>query len=386
MINVLLVNDNLRLPAGITMVIKNIIDNTDCPDIVFSILTIESERNNALEHFQNKGVEIYYMPIETSTSSNNKLKKIVSKLNVFSLFSLRSFLVDFFKNKHFDVIHSHFAQIDNIMFPIAKKNGVKCCISHSHSSKLSDSFFRALRNKIMCHGLVDLADYCAACSESAGIALFGNRFIHSPKRVIINNGIHLDLFAYNEQGRNHIRRKYGISDDTFLIGNVGRLNKVKNQSFLIDILAEIITKDCKYKLMLVGNGECEDELRQKVDKMNLSESVFFTGAQSEISPFLSAFDIFVMPSLHEGLGISAIEAQANGLECILSSSIPNEVDLTGVKFLDIVDNRSEWVKSIMLSSKKHHLNFKQMVFDGGYDIRSVCDKLTVLYKEKVENE
>ena len=351
MMKVLYVNDNLRLPAGITMVIKNIIDNCQSSDIEFSILTIESDRNNALGYFQGQGVRIYYMPGTTTTSTNNRFKRLVAKVNIFSLFKIRRFFLNFFRENSFDVVHSHFAQIDKLMFPVAKNSGVKCCISHSHSSKLSESYIRAIRNKIICNGLIDIADYCAACSDKAGIALFGKRFLDSNKRLIINNGIRVPEFKYNDLARVEIRRRYNIPADTFVIGHVGRLNKVKNQSFLIDVFSILDAKVTgKYVLMLVGSGECEVDLKNKVKKNGLEGRVIFAGAQTDIASYLCAFDIFVMPSLHEGLGIAAIEAQATGLECILSTTIPSDVNLTDIVFLSINDIPAKWAEQIIRTS------------------------------------
>ena len=255
MVKVLFVNDNLRMPAGITMVMKNIIDNSPTSDIKYTILTIQNERNNALDYFKSKGVDVYYMPAATH--------------NIFSFFHLKVFFDSFFSNHTFDIVHSHFAQLDNIIFPIAKKNGVKCCISHSHSSQLSESSFKVIRNKIMCLGLINRADFCAACSEAAGLALYGKKFARSSKRMIIKNGIKIDNYVFDEISREKIRNQYGIENDTFLIGCVGRLNKVKNQSFLLEVMAELLKGSDSFKLMLVGNGELESELRQKAKKLGI---------------------------------------------------------------------------------------------------------------------
>lgn len=381
MLNILFVNDNLRLPAGITMFMKNIIDNCPSKDIKFSILTIESERNNATEYFKNKGVTIYYMPGMTTTSSDSKIMKLLAMVNFVSLFSMRRFFAKFFSCYSFDIIHSHFSQIDNLMFKEAKKRGVKCCISHSHSSQLSDSKLRALRNKIMCYGLHKRADYCAACSDNAGRALFGASFINSSRRMIIKNGINTTEFLFNLQKRSTIRQRYNIPDNSIVIGHVGRLNKVKNQTYLIDILSELQNEKLRYVLLLVGSGECEKELKLKAERDGLLDNIIFAGAQNDISSYLCAFDIFVMPSIHEGLGIAAVEAQANGLECIVSSSVPHEVDLTGLTFMDISASPALWADQIRRMPKRHHIEYNQAVKNIGYDINSVCKDLCKFYRE-----
>lgn len=380
MVRILFVNDNLRLPAGITMVLKNIIENSKDPDIKYSILTVESERNNAVEYFKKRGVEIFYMPVITETSTNDPWKKLLSRVNVFSLFKIKSFFKQFFCEHTFDIVHSHFAQIDKCMFPIAKSNGVKICISHSHSSRLADTRFRSFRNKVLCYDLINIADYCAACSESAGIALFGKNFPNSSKKIIINNGIDTSRFKFSEESRRQMRKRYNIDDNSILIGSIGRLNIVKNQLFLLEVIKELRKTSRNYILMLVGGGELDRELRYRAKELGIEQFVIFAGSQMNIPDYLSAFDLFVMPSLHEGLGLAAVEAQANGLECVVSSSVPHEVDLTGVSFIRLDEGASKWADCIMSMSCLHHDSYLRCVEQAGYDINTVCIHLCSFYK------
>lgn len=375
MTNVLIVTDNLILPSGITMVIKNLIQNSDLSKVKYSIITLDNRRNNTIEYFKSIGVDVFIMPGPQSPVRIRPFADFVRNFKFIELLWIGRFFDNFFNTHHFDVVHSHFAQFNNIIFSIARKHGVKCCISHSHSSKLSESKLRALRNEIFCKDLLAKSDICAACSEMAGVSLYGSEFTTSSKKMIIKNGVQVTRFVYDLHKREAIRAQYGLSDEMHLLGTVGRLNSVKNQSFLIDILHAL---NENYYLMLVGDGECREALYEKTKKYGLVNRVLFVGAQSDIQSYLSAFDLFLMPSHHEGLGISAIEAQANGLECIVSTGIPREVNLTNVQYLS-VDDLNIWVKCIEEAPKKHHEDYLEAVIEGGYDIKDVGRKLVSFY-------
>ena len=369
MIRVLIVNNNLVLQSGITMVIKNLIENTLPNTVEYTIVTGPDLRNNSVI-FEKQGVKVITMPR-------------------FSLFGLSSFIFFFkklFSENQYDIVHSHFSQIDNIIFPIAKKNGVKKCISHSHSSKLSESSWKAVIYKIMCYRLAMRADYCAACSEQAGKALFGRSFSKLKNKLIIRNGIECSKYAYDEIARLELRKEYGISANCTIIGHVGRFSIGKNQQFLIKILHELRKRDKDYILFLVGAGETKEHIEHFVLDLGLKERVVFTGGKNNVDYYLNAFDVFVMPSIHEGLGIAAIEAQANGLECVLSTTIPREADLTRVTFLDLNEPIERWADVLESLSKIHHREYNEMVVKSGYDIHTVGVELTEFYKSLIANE
>ncbi len=369
MIKVLIVNHNLVLQSGITTVIKNLIENTVPNTIVYTIVTRPDPRNN-IDYFENLGVKVVTMP----------------QFSILRLTSFISFFKRFFAERHFDIVHSHFSQIENIIFPIARKYGVKKCISHSHSAKLSESSWKAAIYKIMCCGLAKRADYCAACSEQAGIALYGRSFSSLKNKLIIRNGIECKKYAFDELARQDLRKEYGISDSCTVIGHVGRFSVGKNQIFLIKILQELCKRGKDYTLFLVGDGETKEHIEQLVSELGLKDKVVFTGGKDNVSYYLNVFDVFVMPSIHEGLGIAAIEAQANGLECVLSNAIPREADLTRVSFLNLNEPIENWANVIESLPKIHHSEYNDRVIESGYDIHAVGIELTKFYISLLNNE
>lgn len=369
MIRVLVINNNIVLQSGITVVIKNLIENTTPDTIKYTVVTGPDIRNNA-EIFENLGVDVITMP----------------KFSPFNIFNFCSFFKKLFSDKKFDIVHSHFSQIDKIVFPIARKNGVKKCISHSHSAKLSESAVKAFFYKIMHWRLAKCADYCAACSEQAGIALFGSSFPKLPNKLIVKNGIACSKYVFDGMVRGELRRKYGLQIDCKVIGHVGRFSIGKNQTFLVKLLSELEKRGDRYKLFLIGTGETLNVVKELAISLNLKDNVIFTGGRDDVPDLMNIFDLFIMPSLHEGLGISAIEAQANGLECILATSIPRDADLTGVKFLDLNDPISLWADAVESMSFKRHPDFNQKVVDAGYDIQTVGKNITEFYKKLNYNE
>lgn len=369
MIKVLIVNHNLVLQSGITTVIKNLIENTVPNTIGYTIVTRFDHRNN-IDYFEGLGVRVVIMP----------------RFSLLRLSGFISFFKRFLSENHFDIVHSHFSQIDNIIFPIARKYGVKKCISHSHSSKLSESTWKATIYKIMCYGLVKRADYCAACSEQAGIALYGDSFPRLKKKLIIRNGIECQKYAFDEVARMELRKEYGISDSCTILGHVGRFSIGKNQFFLVKILEELNKRGKDYVLFMVGTGETKEHIEQRVSELGLKARVVFTGGKDNVNYYLNVFDVFVMPSIHEGLGIASIEAQANGLECVLSTAIPREADLTGVTFLELNESIENWADVIESLPKIRHSEFNERVIECGYDIHTVGIELTKFYKSLIDNE
>lgn len=369
MIDILFVADRVKLPNGITMVMKNFIDHNDSTDIHFSLVALPESQEEVLDYFRSKGVEVYKMP----------------NLSLTGIGPFIDFFKGFFAEHKFDIVHSHFSQIENIVFRIAKKSGVKACVSHSHSSKLSESALRAIRNKLMCWGLINVADYCAACSEQAGIALYGKKFTNSPKRLIIKNGIECQRFQYNDAIRTSIRNEYNISSECVLIGHIGRFTPVKNHRLMVDILAELLMKGNFYKMMFVGEGNTRQEIEEYAKQKGVYENIIFTGYKLDTHRYLNAFDVFLMPSLHEGLGLAAVEAQANGLSCVLSSTIPTDVDLTGVSFVKLEEPVNVWAEKVARMSGIHNPNYNQKVKDAGYDINDVCHNLFDFYKRIIQD-
>lgn len=185
-----------------------------------------------------------------------------------------------------------------------------------------------------------VANRYIACSEEAAKFLFGT----TDNVTIINNAIDVKRFTFNEEKRKEIRSFFRLEDEV-VIGHVGRFAAVKNHSFLLDVFCAAYKNNKKTRLMLIGDGELYSDIVQKAEKLGLNEAVLFVGETNNVEAYLNAMDVFVLPSLFEGLGLVGVEAQASGLSVLASEMVPKMIDVTGnVAFLEL--DRTVWVQAL----------------------------------------
>ena len=261
--------------------------------------------------------------------------------------------------KEWEAIWVNVCSLANIDYlKTAKAYGIKRRIIHSHNSGNMEGIIRRVLhewNKLKVHRFA--TDYWA-CSEEAAEWFYTKT--GGKRIVIIPNAIDTEHFQYDSGKREIIRSEYGLKD-RFVIGNIGRLHFQKNQSFLIDVFAEYSKKNNDAYLLLVGGGADEDKLKNKVEKMGLAKCVAFAGVQHDIAAFLDSFDIFIFPSLFEGLGIAALEAQANGMPVLLSEGCPPDVVVNGnVSRLPLSAGTDAWCREIDLLRRQGRDNTSEI--------------------------
>ena len=283
-----------------------------------------------------------------------------------------------FRKGKYDVVHSHLDWFMNsyVCF-LAMLAGIKKRIAHHHQAyhptspllKLLCVLFR-IPSKIF-------ATHWLACGEAAAINGWGRSAVKKDKVTILPNAIDPERFKFNEFARREIRAKYGIAEDDFVVGHVGRFYPQKNHEFLIDVFAELHKQRANSKLLLLGDGPLQEHIEQKVETLGLTESVIFAGLQKDPAPFYSAMDVFAFPSLWEGLGIVLLEAQYNGLPCIVSSVVPEEVNISN-KILYKQNNIILWCNNIPNLSNLSRMNEIQ---NKSYDINKQLMKLVDIYRQ-----
>ncbi len=280
------------------------------------------------------------------------------------------------KKYKFDVVCSHTYFDSAIVLLAALKSKIKIRIAHSHTTEGNNSVNALRRFKWNIARLIIniCANYKFACSKEAGISLFRNK-----KFIVIPNGIDTKNFKFNLKNRVDIRNQYNIKEQDILIGHVGRFDKAKNHKFMIDLLEKLRLNNKSYKLMLVGNGKEYDDIISYVKEKNLETQVIFVGSVNQASSYYSAFDLFIFPSLYEGLGISLIEAQISGLKAIASTNVPQEVNETGnVSFLPLSINEwSTYINSIDLTRN----DTKEYIEKSKYNIKNTIEILTKIYNK-----
>lgn len=277
-----------------------------------------------------------------------------------------------------DVIWVNVCSLANIDYlKIAKKYGVERRIIHSHNSQNMDNWLRGLLHRWNKRRIGEIATDFWACSDDAAKWFYSGETLQ--KAIVIHNAIDIKRMRFDKQKRNNIREKYGW-ENKYVIGNVGRLHFQKNQSFVIDVFGQYHKKNPDAVLVLVGQGEDERILKDKVKKTGLNDAVFFAGLQNDIQAWLSSFDLFLFPSKFEGLSIAALEAQVNGLTTISSEKvIPEEIKINdNFYFFDLAAGAEAWsrqIEEMRAVGRIEYLEVKDRFVKKGYDIATEICKL-----------
>lgn len=279
-----------------------------------------------------------------------------------------------------DIVHGHIESCASIYLPEAKRNG-KATVCHCHQANGPLSPFEiafrlaTFRNK---HS----ADFYMACSEKAGKDRFGLPVVESDRFSVLNNAIDLSAFRRTEEQRAHAKEELHVAGKP-VFGHVGRFTAAKNHPFLIEVFQAIAERLPDAQLLLVGRGETEDAIRSLVKEKGLEASVHFLGVRDDIPQMMAAMDVFLFPSIQEGLGIVAIEAQASGLPSLVSAALPDEaVILPSAKKLPI-DDASLWANEAIAclhADRMEDETIERMLADHGYEIKTAAERLTDLYR------
>lgn len=282
-------------------------------------------------------------------------------------------LKKFFINSNYDYIHFHlmeFSCFERIV--LAQKYTNAKIILHSHIanhkfSTMKTKILNFLGEKII---LKNENGYLkVACSDAAGKYMF-EKFKNN-EFIVLDNGIDVQEFVYSSEKRKNIRNKLNITDN-YVIGHIGRMVEQKNHIFLLDIFKKVLESNPKCKLLLIGDGKLKNKIIDKSKRLEILENIIFIDNTNDIQGYLSAMDVFVFPSLFEGLGIVLIEAQAAGLTCLVTDSLPLEINVSNnLKRISLNQNPDIWAKNI-LATKKHITDRKKMneiVKKSNFDVK-----------------
>ena len=355
-------------PGGIENVIMNYYRNIDRSKIQFDFLC-------------NTGKIAYQDEI---VSLGGDVINIVSRSKQF--FTYKKQLKQLFRDnaKKYSAIWVNFCNLTNLDYlKLAKKYGIKCRIMHSHNSQ--NMYSKKIEiihkiNKIFLHKYT--TDFWA-CSEDASNWFYNKRILESNKIVIVNNAIDLDKFKYNKKIEEEYKKRLGL-EDKFVIGHVGRFQYQKNHEFLVNIFKKVYENNKKAHLLLVGQGEEQERIREVVKMMNLEEGVSFLGARDDVPELMKAMDLFLFPSRFEGLGLVLIEAQAVGMPIIASKDvIPYTVKMTNnFYFQSLEDDINEWAKKVMENmnkEKQSEINISELQ-KNSYDIKIEVKKIEKFFE------
>ena len=258
------------------------------------------------------------------------------------------------QNGPYDIFHSHLSEYDGLIMWVAARLGIQNRISHSHNdTRCVDSTAPIHRRAYLNLGrrlIKSYSTHCLAASELAALSQFGAAWESDPKVKLLYYGIDLTAFRTDPNSNSELRRHLGIPAGSFVIGNVGRFVVQKNHQFLVKIVAQLMQKDPSARLLLVGSGPLLPEIKSLIERTGLTSRVILLEPRPDVPRLmLEAMDVFLLPSLHEGLGLVLLEAQAAGLPCVASDGITKEARVFpgGIEFLSLELSAQEWADRLL---------------------------------------
>ena len=308
--------------------------------------------------------------------------KVIITPHYTHLFKYIRFVRKKFKENNYDIVHAEMTTLNFIPLLLAKSVGIKVRISHGHSTSNEKEKAKNLVKSILKPLSRCGANHYFACSEKAGRWLYGNKFFSSGRVEIINNAIDLRKFKFSKEEREETREKLGIKKDSFVVGHIGRFCAQKNHAFLLSIFDSILKLKPDSVLLLIGEGEDFEKTKKTASSMGIYEKVLFLGSQKNPEDYYNAMDVFVLPSLYEGLPIVSIEAQTNGLPCFFSTEVTREAKiLDSTIYLPLDMNPSEWAGKIVqtvFSEDARNIGF-DVLSNTKYSIEKEAENLLELY-------
>lgn len=353
--------------GGVESVVMNYYRNIDRAKIQFDFICDDDSTNIPYEEIESLGGKVILIPPYQKVFKYHKeLKRVL-------------------KEGNYKIVHSHISTMSLFSLYAAKCAGVKIRIAHSHSTTNKKEKKKNMLKQVLRPFSKVFSTHYIGCSELAGRWLFGNKTFDKGNVYILNNAIDLDLFKYDESIRIKKRNELKINDNTIVIGHLGRFVEQKNHRFLIDIFNEFHKKNKNSILLLGGQGPLMDEIKERVESLDLNNCVKFLGQRNDASELYQAFDIFLLPSLYEGLPVVGVEAQACGLLCVFSDDMTKETKvLDSTVFMSLNNTALEWAEKMLESYRNFKREDKRKeISDNNFNIKEESTKLENYYLNKL---
>ncbi len=353
--------------GGVESVVLNYYKNINRKKIQFDFICDSDSTNIPYKEIEELGGKVILIPpYQKIFQYHKKLKKVL-------------------KDGEYKVVHSHINTLSVFSLFAAKCAGVPVRIAHSHSTtNKKEKKKNLLKQTLRPFSKLFATDYMC-CSELAGRWQFGDKAYDDGKVYLLNNAINLDKFSFDSKIRNAKRKELNINDGTLVIGHIGRFVPVKNHNFLIEIFNEIYKKNKNSILILAGQGPLMDSVKIKVKELNLEDNVKFLGQREDVAELYQAFDVFLLPSLYEGLPVVGVEAQAASLLCYLSNEMTKETKvLDTTKFMSLNVHADEWANNILNDIDKYkRINTSKEMTAKNFNIKEESKKLEEYYLKKI---
>lgn len=277
----------------------------------------------------------------------------------------------------YSVVHDHSGYKSYFFLNLARQMGIKCRIAHAHIANIPESKIALYERSLVTPLTKSASNYLFACGTDAACWMWGQDALVRNQVTIMPNGIDTSKFLFSVKLRSELRASMGLNGK-LVVGNVARLSDQKNHEFLLKAFAHVIADCPNAVLVLVGRGELEDQLKNKVFELGIERSVLFLGVRDDVHRLLNIMDVFVLPSKYEGLPVTLVEVQANGLPAVVSDAVTKEIKLAeNYDVLSLDSGAEEWAKHIIKMSDRRIENVESVV--GAYDIEVLAKKLMKWY-------
>lgn len=355
--------------GGIETMIMNLYRNIDRSKVQFDFLCHFGREAAYNDEIRAMGGRIYEMPA------------LRDEHNVFFwrfflyLWALNKF---FREHREYKIVHGHMTHTAALYLPVAKKYGVTCRIVHSHSTHSKSGLLGILTDFLHKFATID-ATHFFACTEATKKWFFSDEIINSGEIYLLANAIDAKRFRFDPDTRFRMRREFGIEENV-VVGCVGRFRQEKNQGFMLDVLKSMLEIEPNTMLLFAGDGPYEEKVKNKANEQGLQEHIIFLGMRSDVQDVMQAMDVFVLPSLWEGMPLVGIEAQASGLHCVVSDGVSKELDvLEMVDWLPLSAGSKAWAEALLCAANSERRDTYEQLCSAGYDIGTTAPWLQKFY-------
>lgn len=367
MIRILQIMDNIAVSSGVSSIVMNIYRNINREKIQFDFLVSNKTEISYENEIQEYGGQIYY--------TGNPL-------------SANTLIQTCLYNKHFfeengdmyTAVHLHSPTIAEMTIKYAKKSGIKHIIAHSHSTMFSNNFVKKVLNRYLKRNIVKYANHYFACSTEAAEFLYGEDFCKNHHIELIRNGVEPEKYRFNAETRKIVRNEWGWDEYTIIV-HVSNFSPIKNVEFLIPIIKLVTEQRKDIRFLFIGDGKTKADVEKKIEESELEECCKFLGSTNKVNYFLNAADALMLPSIKEGLPVSVVEAQANGMYCFVSDTVTREVSVdNNVAFLKL--DESLWIESFMnykIIDEKDRMEVSERFSESCFNIRNEAERVLKIY-------
>lgn len=346
--------------GGSQTMIMNVYRNIDRKKIQFDFIIDRKNEKHFAKEIESLGGKVYALD---------------EFFNGRNYFRFKRQWVDFFRtHPEYKIIHCHVRSVASIVLKIAKKNGLKT-ICHSHNTSNGTGFKSIIKKRLQSR-ISKHCDFFVACSEESAKWLYGEKITERSNFQVLNNATDPNEFMFNNNTRQSVRRALGLKDE-FVLGQVGRIEPVKNQSFSVEVLKDLLGIG-NFHLLIIGTGSKKDDVMRLAHSYNIDRHITILEDRRDVNNLLQAMDCFIMPSLFEGVPMALIEAQFNGLPCVVSDNVSKDAVISRlITFLPL--EKRKWIKTLSLLYAKKTRGVSLLPSSEDFSITNTIPKWESLY-------